>query len=139
MASSPSRSVVLASRADRALLDAALSSLVPACRELDVEVVVVRPEPATELLALGRQYPAVRFVPADPGMTVPDLRRLGASQTSADIVTLTEEAGALKENWPETLIRRSCLFTNGLKDGNGDTDWATRLTERGVREPDRGE
>ncbi|MEP6571603.1 MAG: hypothetical protein ABJD11_02875 [Gemmatimonadota bacterium] len=138
MASSPSRSVVLASLSDHALLDAALTALVPACRELDVEVLVVRPGPATELLALGRQYPAVRFVPADAGMTLAELKRLGATQTSADIVTLTEELAASKENWSEVLIRRSCLFTNGSRTGDGEVDWAAALNARGVTEPERG-
>jgi hypothetical protein len=101
----PRLSVVLVSRREAAGMAAAVERLQAACREMAVELVVVRALRPGELARLPPGDDRVRLIAAPPDTPVHDLRRLGMAEATGDIVAFTEETGALALDWSELFLR----------------------------------
>src|SRR6476620_10971664 len=89
--SGPTVSVVVASNRDKTLLQACLGSLLGQCQRLNAELLVARAGTASDVAALGKTYPSVRFVTAPADASIPQLRAMGMAQAAGDVVALTED------------------------------------------------
>jgi hypothetical protein len=145
----PTISVVVASNRERALLDACLASLMPQCSRAAAQLIVARSGSLAELNDLRAAYPGVTFVAAPPDATIPQLRASGMSETSGDIVALTEDHCVADDAWLETLRRTAKGPADVVGGGMGNaqrqraTDWAAYFAEYGfyaeTRSDSRGE
>ena len=143
--SAPTVSVVVASNRDKSLLHACLGSLLSQCQRLNAELVVARAGTSSDLSALGKTYPSVRFISASPDATIPQLRAIGMAQASGDVVALTEDHCIADENWVEALTH--CAHGDADVVGGGMdnarrsriVDWAAYFAEYGFFSTDRPE
>lgn len=94
LGSRPKLSVVVASTGEETRLRACMDALVPVCRELEMEIVVVRDASADDVARYQAAYPRVRFVSAPPGTSSPTLRAIGLAAANGDIVVLTHDDAA---------------------------------------------
>ncbi|HXF95970.1 MAG TPA: hypothetical protein VNI61_07685 [Gemmatimonadales bacterium] len=122
----PSLSVVLVSRQDAAGMSAAVERLRAACREMQVELVVVRALRPGELARVPPGADGVRLIAAPPEASVADLRRLGMTEAAGDIVAFTEETGALALDWTELFLRWTGELAGALPPPGTATDPAGR-------------
>ncbi len=99
LGSTPTVSIVMASMRDGDALRDALRDLVPHCREREAELVIALPAAWDGADALRAEYPPARFVVSAGARTAGELRAAGMAEASGDIVTLTDEAGALPAAW----------------------------------------
>lgn len=141
----PSISVVVASNRDKALLHACLGSLLGQCQHVGAELLVARAGSAADVAALGKTYPAVRFVTAPADASIPQLRALGMAQASGDVVALTEDHCIAQANWLEALTQSAHNDADVVGGGMDNArrsrtvDWAAYFAEYGFYSPDRPE
>jgi glycosyltransferase involved in cell wall biosynthesis len=102
----PTVSVIISSRHDRAQLHALLAQLVPQCSRADAQLLVARPGSAGDSAALSKVFPGVSFVHAPADATDQQLRNLAMTQTSADVVLFADDRRPLERGWVESLRRR---------------------------------
>ena len=102
----PTVSVILSSRHDRAQLHALLAQLVPQCSRADAQLLVARPGPASDSAALAKVFSGVTFVHGPADATDQQLRSLAMTQTSADVVLFADDRRPLERGSVETLRRR---------------------------------
>ena len=126
--------MVVASCRDPGLLAECLASLEQQCVQYQAEIVVARPAPRDELEGLGKRYPAVRWVVAEPHADVPHLRRVGLAAAQGDIVLLTEDHCVGGPNWLGQRLDGARRTSGGLDAavdaGRGErVDWATYFIE----------
>lgn len=139
----PSLSVVVASRRSRDLLEACLASLLPQCRELGAELVVVRPEDLDGAADLRTVDPPVRFRSAPPGSGVPELRGRGLEAARGDVVALTEDHCLAAPDWLDRLAaghERGADVVGGRMDNarrGALRDWGAFFAEYGFFAGDR--
>ena len=81
----------------------ALDAALPACRELQVELLLVR---AGDPVSLHRLPEGVQLVPAAPGIPLEGYRGLGLVAASGDVVVLTTDAEAIGLDWQSILVHR---------------------------------
>jgi GT2 family glycosyltransferase len=143
--SAPNVSVVVASNRDKTLLHACLGSLLGQCQRLKAELVVARAGVSSEVSALGKTYPSVRFIAAPADATIPQLRAIGMGQASGDIVALTEDHCIADENWVEALTQSAHGDADVVGGGVDNArrarvvDWAAYFAEYGFFSMDRPE
>ena len=92
LATEPTWSLVLASSAPRAQLEAWLAALVPRCVSLGIELVVARATSNEEFRDLQQAHPQVLFMPGPDGCTVRQLRGYGLAAADGDIVVLAVDS-----------------------------------------------
>lgn len=109
LANGPSISIVLASTAERARLEACLDVLVPACVAHGVEVVVARSCPVTEYHELAGRYPGALFMPAPDNASPAVLRAAGLSAADGDIVGFADDGRVVDAEWVKTLATRGAV------------------------------
>lgn len=143
--SAPTVSVVVASNRDKALLQACLGSLLGQCQRLNAELLVARAGASSDVAALGKTYPSVRFVTAPPDASIPQLRAIGMAQASGDVVALTEDHCIADENWVEALTQSAHSDADVVGGGMDNArrtravDWAAYFAEYGFFATDRPE
>ena len=143
--STPTVSVVVASNRDKALLQACLGSLLGQCQRLNAELLVARAGSSSDLGALTKTYPSVRFIAAPVESTIPQLRALGMAQASGDVVALTEDHCIADENWVEALALSASSDADVVGGGMDNArrsravDWAAYFAEYGFFSTDRPE
>lgn len=131
----PTVSVVVASYRGPELLAQCLAFLERQCAQYQAEIVIARPVPRDGLEGLGKRYPAVRWVMAEPHADVPHLRRLGLAAAEGDIVLLTEDHCVAGPNWLgqrlEGTRRTSGVVEAPVNEGPAErvVDWATYFIE----------
>jgi GT2 family glycosyltransferase len=141
----PTVSVVVASNRDKALLQACLGSLLGQCQRLKAELLVARAGAASDVSALGKTYPSVRFIAAPVDASIPQLRAIGMAQASGDVVALTEDHCIADENWVETLTQSANSDADVVGGGMDNArrsraiDWAAYFAEYGFFSADRPE
>jgi glycosyltransferase involved in cell wall biosynthesis len=133
----PAVSVVVASFREERLLDACLASLRGQCAQWAAELIVARAGTTAEVAALAARHAGVRFVPAPPRATVPELRAAGMRAAGGDIVALTEDHCVATADWLTELLSG----TRGGRDvvggamGNAQerrsVDWGAYFAEYG--------
>jgi len=96
--------MVVASTRSNARLAAYLDALMPRCRVLGIEIVVVRACDAAELPGFVRMYPAVRFVEAPEGSSVAALKAAGMAAAAGDVVGLTDDDESIAPDWLHGLV-----------------------------------
>lgn len=106
----PALSIVVLSDGPLARLEAALAPLVPACRAVGVEVVVARAEAGSEVDDLTRNHPDVHFAFAAAGAPEAELRVLGMTTATGDIVRLIDDRQD-GVDWTRTLMSWSGVLT----------------------------
>lgn len=136
LAETPTVTVVVASRRERALLDACLASLRPQCREHGAGIVVARAGTPQEVAELGRAYPDVRFVAAPGDATIPQLRGQGLAEADGDIVALTEDHCVAAPDWVAQFAaapRGSDVVGGAMGNARRERalDWAAYFSEYG--------
>ena len=143
--SGPTVSVVVASNRDKSLLQACLGSLLAQCQRLNAELLVARAGASSEVSALGKTYPSVRFIAAPAEATIPQLRAIGMGQAAGDIVALTEDHCIADENWVEALTHSAHGDADVVGGGVDNArrasvvDWAAYFAEYGFFSTDRPE
>lgn len=141
----PTVSVVVASNRDKALLQACLGSLLGQCQRLNAELLVSRAGTSSDVAALAKTYPSVRFVTAAPDASIPQLRAMGMAQASGDVVALTEDHCIADENWVEALTQTANSDADVVGGGMDNArrsravDWAAYFAEYGFFSTDRPE
>ena len=139
----PTISVVVASCRDRKLLHACLDSLLGQCDRLNAELVVARANGAQDVDSLARHFPTARFVEAPANASIPELRALGMSAATGDIVALTEDHCVADEYWLETIsqhaIEGAQVVGGGMDNAQRSrvVDWAAYFAEYGFFAPGR--
>lgn len=130
-------SAAIASFREPRLLRACIESLVPQCERMGAEIVVARAGDSAEILALQRDFPAVRVVAAPAGSSIPVLRGIALASASGSIVALTEDHCVATPEWLERLTERALEGSRvvGGSMGNARTerlvDWAAYFAEYG--------
>jgi hypothetical protein len=102
----PMLSVVVVSFNGPRLLGGCLASLAPQMTAGDVEVVAVRawPDLTDGHAALVRDFPAVAWVTAPAGTTVPVMRRMGIRASHGEIVALLEDDCVVAPDWCQAVV-----------------------------------
>ncbi len=135
LADTPTISVVVASRAERGLLEACLASLLPQCAEHGAEIVVAR---AGLDRALQAAFAGVTFIDAPAGAPLPALRAAGIAVADGDIVAVTEDHCTVAPDWLTQLVagqRAGADVVGGTMEKAGDqraVDWAAYFAEYGT-------
>ena len=143
--SAPTVSVVVASNRDKALLQACLGSLLGQCQRLNAELLVARAGASSDVAALAKTYPSVRFVTAPADSSIPQLRAIGMGQAAGDVVALTEDHCIADENWVEALTQTANSDADVVGGGMDNArrsravDWAAYFAEYGFFATDRPE
>jgi hypothetical protein len=70
-----------------------------------VEIIVARAATAAELVELSAAIPGVRWLGAPPSTTIAQLRGLGMSESTGDIVALIEDRRVAADGWIDALLR----------------------------------
>ncbi|MEP6690218.1 MAG: glycosyltransferase [Gemmatimonadaceae bacterium] len=139
----PSLSVVVASNRDRSLLEACLASLVDQCRRENAELIVARSGLTPDATALRRAFPSVLFVNAPDDASIPQLRGIGMTEASGDIVALTEDHCLAHPDWLQTLARHvgdgADVIGGGMDNAQRTrlVDWGAYFAEYGFFAPSR--
>ena len=135
--SSPSLSVLIASRGDRARLEASLRAIMGPAASAAAEVIVARPDTPSQLSEMARAFTGVRFVMAPPGSSLVELLALGMSEASGHVVALTDDERATKEDWAEVLAHRGGVLRPGpgLNRSGKTIDWQAHFEALGVSRP----
>lgn len=131
----PSVAVVLPASGNHTRLTAALRQLVPACREFRVEVCIVWPESAGPVSPAEGRDGRLTFLASPSSASIQEQRSLAVRELDADILVFTDEDQALVEDWNETLMLRSGLFTR--RSGEVLVDWLDRLDEPEINGPEQ--
>lgn len=131
----PSVAVVLPASGRQEPLDLALRKLVPACRDLGIEVCVVWPEDAGPVHRSLARNGRITFLAAPAGSDG-DMRSMAARELRADILVFTDEDRAAAEDWGESLMYRSGLFIR-RSSGEIAVNWLARFESEGVPDPGR--
>jgi hypothetical protein len=105
LAEVPLLSVLVTSRVERKRLETCLDVLVPDCRSLGAQVVVVRAADPAEIGELSAAYPGVHFSAAPADTPEAELRVLGMAQVTGDIVVLRRD-DPVAADWLASRIRR---------------------------------
>jgi GT2 family glycosyltransferase len=133
----PTISVVVASNRDRSLLEACVASLIGQCQRASADIIVARAGSDAEVALLRNSMPNVRFLPAPPAATIPELRALGMEAARGDIVALTEDHCVADPAWVETLLAHSRDAADVIGGGMGNAqrgravDWGAYFAEYG--------
>ncbi|HEU4565233.1 MAG TPA: glycosyltransferase [Gemmatimonadaceae bacterium] len=130
----PTLSIVVASRDDRALLDACLAHLLPASSH-GLEVIVVRAGTASEVAALARANGWARIIQAPHDATLRQLRSIGMAEATGDIVALADERGGCDMEWMEKLLRHAGVevpLESPAAAAARAADWSAYFAERGL-------
>jgi glycosyltransferase involved in cell wall biosynthesis len=141
----PTVSVVIASNRDKTLLHACIGSLLGQCQRLNAELLVARAGTTGDVAALAKSYPSVRFIAAPADAPIPQLRAIGMSQASGDVVALTEDHCIADDKWVESLtnsVNADADVVGGGMDNAKRTrsiDWAAYFAEYGFFSSDRPE
>lgn len=114
LATRPRVSLVIAATGGGAQSTLALEAALPVCRELQVELLLVR---AGDPVALHRLPDGVRVVPAGPEVPLDGYRALGLKAAAGDIVLLSSDAEAVGRDWQSILVHRLGLVA---ESGSGD-------------------
>jgi hypothetical protein len=135
--SSPSLSVLIASKGERPRLEASLRAITGPAAGAAAEVVVARSDTPSQLSDLARTFTGVRFVMAPPGASLTELLSLGMSEASGHVVALTDDEHAMNEDWAEVLAHRGGVIRPGpgLSRSGNAIDWPAHLEALGVPRP----
>ncbi|MFQ5745748.1 MAG: glycosyltransferase family 2 protein [Gemmatimonadota bacterium] len=95
----PAISVVVVSTGDATRLRSCIGGLRPQCEEHDAELIVVTTAPGSEVEALVRSHPWVRFVSAEAGRTLEDLKSDGMAATTGDVVGIRTDETDVPDNY----------------------------------------
>ena len=141
--STPTVSVVIASNRERHLLQACIASLQGQCEQMRAEIVVARAATPPDAHTLAKMYPGISFLDAPADATIPELRALGMSAATGDIVALTEDHCVADERWLETLTQHAADGADVVGGGMDNAqrarivDWAAYFSEYGFFAPGR--
>ncbi len=131
----PAVAVVLPASGRQDRLEPALRRLLPACRDLGIEVCVIWPQGAGPVHRTLVRDGRITFL-ASPGQATADMRALAARELGADILIFTDEDRAVLEDWDDSLMYRSGLFIRRTS-GEINVDWLARFESEGVSDPGR--
>lgn len=130
--STPTLTVVVASRQERAQLHSCLAQLVPLC-EHGVELIVVRAGVTSEIAALTRLHPTARFIQAPHDATLRQLRAIGMAESTGDIVALADERSGCDSEWMTLLLRQTGADVDSHEAGHEPAGaWSDYFAERGL-------
>jgi glycosyltransferase involved in cell wall biosynthesis len=101
----PGITIVVTSRDNPARLHNFLEEFAACCREAEVELIVVRAGPPSELPQLIQQFSTATFLAADSTTTDSDLRRIGFAHSSRDLILFLEDHAAERHEWAVALCR----------------------------------
>lgn len=133
--SKPKLSVIVASCVGSPFIDRCLESLEKQIKNKEIECVVI--DRAGEEVAgrIEREFPWTKVFRRPAGESVPDLRRYGIEQASADYAAIIEEHCVAREDWIDTIlniIKEPVAAVGGVvEDANYERlmDWAVYFTE----------
>lgn len=134
LADAPLISVVVASRAERALLDACLGALLPQCARLGAELVVARAGGSADIEAA---YPTAVWVAAPADASLPALRAAGMAVADGDVVALTEDHCVPAPDWLSQIVAAQKsgaeVVGGAMENARRDraVDWAAYFAEYG--------
>lgn len=131
----PSVAVVLPASGRQDLLEQALRRLLPACRDLGIEICVIWPQGAGPVHRTLVRDGHITFL-ASPSTAAADMRAMAAREISADILIFTDEDRAALEDWGDSLMYRSGHFIRRAS-GEINVDWLARFESEGVSDPGR--
>ena len=130
----PRLSVVVTSSGDRVALAAALDSILPQCRRLGAELVVVSTQWRGQLEALRHSFFGARFVAAPTESGAAQQRALGLAECDGDIVVFTTDGAPVDEHWLASALPKGALERARL--GAPWTDrvehWRAYLSQRAL-------
>jgi glycosyltransferase involved in cell wall biosynthesis len=135
LADAPLVSVVVASRAERTLLDACLGALLPQCSRLGAELVVAR---AGSTVDLEAAYPAATWIAAPADASLPALRAAGMAAAEGDVVALTEDHCLPAPDWLDRIVTAqpsgAAVVGGAMENARRDraVDWAAYFAEYGT-------
>ncbi|MGH7658453.1 MAG: hypothetical protein ACREL6_09470, partial [Gemmatimonadales bacterium] len=75
------------------------------------------------------------FIASPSAASADEQRSLAVRELDADILVFTDEEQALREDWGESLMYRSGLFTR--RSGEVRVDWLDRLEDPGPGGPEQ--
>jgi glycosyltransferase involved in cell wall biosynthesis len=128
-------SVVIVSLLGLPVIDECLRALEKQKGEFDVEIIVVSPNLNEASEHIKEKFPRVKLIQPSKRLGIPQLRALGMSQATGDIIAVTEDCCIAKENWFEEIIKahQSEYDVVGGAIENGSTDkiinWTAYLCE----------
>ncbi len=105
----------------------------PVSGETGIETVVVSRLPAGSLEALAREFPRVRILPGE-GLTIPQMRAKGFSQTRAPIVAVLSDQARVVPTWAKAHLAghaTPAVAVGGpvVNGSSGATAWAAFFAE----------
>lgn len=133
--SSPRLSIVIASCVGPPFISRCLESIDRQRKAAEVEVIVVDRAGGEVAADIRRDYPWARLIGAPAGTPIPDLRRTGVQEASADFVAIIEEHCVARNDWIAAILRctqsDAAAWGGPVCDADYDrrTDWAMYFTE----------
>jgi GT2 family glycosyltransferase len=128
-------SVVIVSLLGLPVIDECLRALENQKGRFDTEIIVVSPNLNKASDYIKENFPRVKLIQTAERLGIPQLRALGMSQTTGDIIAVTEDCCIPNENWFAEIIKahQSEYDVIGGAIENGSTDkiinWTAYLCE----------
>jgi GT2 family glycosyltransferase len=128
-------SVVIVSLLGLSVIDECLRALEKQQGDFDAEIIVVSPYLNEASEQIRKNFPRVKLLQSSERLGIPQLRALGMSQATGDIIAITEDCCIPNENWFEEIIKahQSEYDVVGGAIENGSTDkivnWTAYLCE----------
>lgn len=128
-------SVIIVSLLDMTVLDGCLRALESQRGDFETELIVVRPSSHGMSGQIAAKFPGVKVLQPSGRPGIPQLRALGMTHATGDIVAITEDCCIPSDNWFAEILEahRSGYDVVGGAIENGSTDkvvnWAAYLCE----------
>ncbi|MFQ5875792.1 MAG: glycosyltransferase [Dehalococcoidia bacterium] len=137
MADKPDISVVIASVNGPPMIDECLVSLANQKGDVNAEVIVVDVTGEDTVCLIKEKFPWVKLQTFPERRTIPELRAIGLSQSSGDIVAVIEDHCITDERWFEGIVSAhrkhpDCVAVGGVVENDSGArlvDWAVFFCE----------
>ncbi len=131
----PEISVIIVSVSSLPSIDECLQALERQRSDFDAEIILVHYSENGSSEHITKNFPRVKLIQLSERLGIPQLRALGMSHSTGDIIAITEDCCIPRENWFEEIIKahQSGYDAVGGAIENGSTNsivnWAVYLCE----------
>lgn len=133
--SKPTISVIVVSVSNLPSIDECLQALERQKGDFDAEIILVCCSENRSSEHIRKNFPRVKLIQLSERLGIPQLRALGMSHSTGDIIAITEDCCIPRENWFEEIIKAHGAgydaVGGAIENGSADriVNWAVYLCE----------